>query len=95
MDDGSYNAGMAVSYLVEITEDEVVDTVGDLQATAELVLADVLQHLQLVLLGGPKEVPGQLVEVGSVAGVDVEQHLSHHVGGDVLDSHLEHGGSLK
>ena len=71
----------------------MVDTVGDLQAAAELFLADVLEHLQLVLLGRPQEVPGQLVEVGCVAGVDVEQHLGHHVGGDVLDSHLQHVGS--
>ena len=83
-----------LGYLVEITEDEVVDAVGDLQAATELFLADVLQHLQLVLLGCPQEIPRQLVEVGCVAGVYVEQHLSHHVGRDVFDRHLNNTGTV-
>ena len=72
----------------------MVDTVGDLQAAAELILADVLQHLQLVLLGCPQEIPRKLIEVGCVAGVDVEQHLSHHVGRDVFDRHLNYTGTV-
>ena len=90
MEVGGNNAGMAVSYLVEITEDEVVDTVGDLQAAAKLFLANIFQHLQLVLLGGSQEVSRQVVEVGGFAGVDVEQHLGHDVRRNVFDGHLNH-----
>ena len=46
----------------------MVDTIRDLQVAAELLLAEVFQHLQLVLLRCPQEVSGQLVEVGCVVG---------------------------
>ena len=67
----------------------MIDAVADLQTVAELLLANVLQHLQLVLLGSAQEVPGQLVEVGRVAGVNVEDHLCHHVRRNVLDCYLQ------
>ena len=68
----------------------MVDTIRDLQVAAELLLAEVFQHLQLVLLRGSQEIPGQVVEVGCVAGVDVEQHLGHHLRRNVFYGHLRH-----
>ena len=72
----------------------MVETVVDLQSVAQFLLTDILQDLQLVLLGCPQQVPRQLVEVGCVAGVYVEQHLSHHVGRDVFDRHLNNTGTV-
>ena len=45
--------------LVHVPEHEVVDAVPDLEAAAQLLLADALQQLQLVLLSRRQQLPSK------------------------------------
>ena len=82
------DAGAQLRGSEEFGEAEVVGGGVDAQPVEQVVLADVLEALQVVLVGGDEQPVRIVVQFRHCARIDVLQQLDEHFGVDVVETDL-------